>query len=206
MPKTITLGTVAAAALLLGGCASVYQLQSEVSSYSQWPAARNASATYTFERLPSQESDPQRQQALEHAARPAIEAAGFRAAASPASADVSVQLGANVTPLVPLYADPFFWGGGLRYHRAFSQRGFHSPFYGTGFGLHYAAQRYEREVMLLIRDRSSGAALYEARARNDGFQGSLDDVAPAMFQAALKDFPNGGVNPRRVSIELPIVR
>ena len=205
MHKTITLGTLAAA-LLLGGCASVYQLQAEVSSYGQWPAARAPAATYAFERLPSQQSDPERQQALEDAARPAIEAAGFRAAASPASADVSVQLGANVTPVAPLYADPFFWGGSLRYHRGYWHRGFPGPFYGTGFGMNYSVQRYEREVTLLIRDRSSGAALYEAHARNDGYYGSLGEVAPAMFQAALKDFPNGGVNPRRVSIELPVVR
>ncbi len=196
---------IVAAALALGGCASVRQLQSEVSSYSQWPAARTSTATYAFERLPSQQSSPERQQALEDAARPAIEAAGFRAAASPTSADLSVQLGSNVTAVAPLYADPFFWGGSLRYHRGFWHRGFHSPIYGSGIGLHYTAQRYEREVMLLIRDRSSGAALYEARARSEGLYGSLEEVAPAMFQAALKDFPTGGVNPRRVSVEMPAV-
>ena len=204
MNKTLGISAAAAAALvLLGGCAGMRQLDSEVSSYSQWPAARSAT-TYTFERLPSQQSRPERQQALEDAARGAIEAAGFRPAPSPGSADVSVQLGANVTPTLPLYPDPLWWGGGLHVGRGAWGHGR----WGGGFGLNvgYAGLRYEREVSLLIRDRSSGAPLYEARARNDGYTDSMSAYLPAMFQAALKDFPNGGVNPRRVSIELPVVR
>ena len=70
MNKTLGISAAAAALVLLGGCAAMRQLDSEVSSYSQWPAARGA-ATYTFERLPSQQTRPERQQALEDAARAA---------------------------------------------------------------------------------------------------------------------------------------
>jgi hypothetical protein len=188
---------IAATALLLGGCASLNRVQSDVSTYSQWPTVR-APATYAFERLPSQQSYPDEQQALEDAARPALEAAGFKPAATPGSADVSVLLGAHVTPTL-LYTDPLWWGGGFRHGRHFwGGRGM----WGSNFGWYYSTPRYEREVMLLIRDRSTGAPLYEARARNDGLTGSLDGYVTAMFQAAMKDFPSGGINPRRISIDL----
>ena len=199
--KTLRYVAAAIAGLALGGCASTRQVESAVSSYSQWPSARPA-ATYTFERLPSQQSRPERQQALEDAARPAIEAAGFRPAASPTSADVNVQVTAHVTPTV--YPEPFGWGGGfgLGFGRGHGRHGFN-----TGFGMnYYGSLRYEREVVLLIRDRSSGAALYETRARSEGLTSAADEYLPAMFIAALKDFPSGGVNPRRVSVELPVVR
>ncbi|MEO6408498.1 MAG: DUF4136 domain-containing protein [Burkholderiaceae bacterium] len=201
MVKTLGMAAAAAAGLALGGCASVRQVDSDVSSYSQWPTARPAT-TYAFERLPSQQSRPERQQALEDAARPAIEAAGFRPAASPGSADVNVQVTANVTPA--LYPEPFGWGGGfgLGYGRGHGRHAFN-----TGFGMnYYGSLRYEREVALLIRDRSNGAALYETRARSEGLTASVDDYLPAMFLAALKDFPSGGVNPRRISVDLPVVR
>ena len=201
MIKTSGFAVVAAAVVALGGCASVRQVQSDVSSYSQWPSARPAAAaTYAFERLPSQQSRPERQQALEDAARPAIEAAGFRPAASPGSADVNVQVTANVTQTV--YPEPFGWYGGLGFGHG---RGRHA--FASGFGMnYYGSLRYEREVALLIRDRSNGAALYETRARSEGLSSAIDEYLPAMFVAALKDFPSAAVNPRRIVVDLPVVR
>ncbi len=190
-----------AAALLLGGCATNRVVQSDVSSYSQWPSARTAT-TYAFERLPSQQTRPERQQALEDAARPAIEAAGFRPAASPASADVSVQLAANVTPT--LYPEPFGWGGNIGFGRGPWRPGWN---WNGAFGWSsYGPVRYEREVAVLIRDRSDGRALYETRARSEGLTSRIDEVMPAMFAAALKDFPSPAVNPRRIAVDLPVVR
>ena len=54
----------------------------------------------------------------------------------------------------------------------------------------------------LIRDRKSGQALYEARATTDGASSASSNLLAAMFEAALKDFPNAGLNPRRVRVEL----
>jgi len=58
----------AAAALVavaaLAGCASLYDVEVDVSSFSRWPAAR-APSTYAFERLPSQQAHPQQAQMLE---------------------------------------------------------------------------------------------------------------------------------------------
>ena len=59
--------SVLVATVALTGCASTNNLSSEVSSYSLWPAGRQAS-TYTFERLPSQQANVQQHQLLEDAA------------------------------------------------------------------------------------------------------------------------------------------
>ena len=61
---------------------------------------------------------------------------------------------------------------------------------------------YDREVALLIRDRKTGQPLYEARAVNDGTSPSINALLPAMFEAAMKDFPSAGVNPRRVVTQI----
>ncbi len=188
-----------AAVLALTGCAALRSLNSEVSSYGQWPADRKPSS-YVFERLPSQQARPQHQQALEDAARRAVELAGFTPAADEKAADVSIQLGARVsaTDRSP-YDDPFWWRGGLYYsHHSRLGRGF----WGPGIGMQFSTPTYEREVALLIRDRKTGQALYEARASNDGASPSLNSLMPAMFEAALKDFPTGGINPRNVSVEI----
>lgn len=179
----------------LTGCAGPYQLSNDVSTYSQWPASRKP-GTYAFERLPSQQSDPQRQQLLEDAARPAIEAAGFKPAASAATADVHVQLSARVSADErALYPDPFWWNAGFYYGR----RGFRGAYFAPTLGFRYSQPAwYEREVALLMRDRQTGQAIFETRATSDGNSSAVTQLLPAMFEAAMKDFPSAGVNPRRI--------
>jgi len=192
--------TVLATTLVLTGCASFKDLSNDVSTYSQWPAERKPS-TYAFERLPSQMARPDQQQLLEDSARGALQAAGFVPATDPKTADYVVQLGARVNPSErSIYADPFWWHGGL-YHPRFYP-GFRRGF-GLGFGYHhFTTPTYEREVALLIRDRKTGTPLYEARAVNDGGSPSINSLLSAMFDAALKDFPHGGVNPRRIVTQI----
>jgi hypothetical protein len=185
------------AVLGLSGCAALTQINSEVSSYGQWPAAR-APGTYAFERLPSQESRPEQQQLLEDAARPALERAGFKAASDPKKADVTVQLGARISPNERSpFDDPFWWNGGLyanysRLGRIYWRTGMHFP----------PTPSYAREVALLIRDRESGQPLFESRAVNDGASPSMESLLPAMYSAAMLDFPSGGINPRTVTTDL----
>ena len=62
---------------LLGGCAALNNVRSEVSTFGEWPAARKPGA-YAFERLPSQQSQADQQAQLEALARPALAAAGFQ--------------------------------------------------------------------------------------------------------------------------------
>ena len=162
-----------------------------------------------FERLPSQQARSEREDSLETAARGALEAAGFRAAADAATADYLMQVGARVTTDDPwVYNDPLFWHGGFRYGYGYGW-GYGRGFYGWGgrygwgrpFGP-YDTASYEREVALLIRDRRTGQLLYEARASNAGPSASIDALLPAMFEAAMKNFPNVGPNPRSVTTEI----
>ena len=194
------------ALLALAGCASLSAIDSDVSSFSRWPAGR-APASYAFERLPSQQANPQEAQALEDAARPAVEAAGFVAASESATADVTIQLGARITELDPSpFDDPLWYGRFGTFHRPFVYGRYGRPYFGPGWrygywGAGYDLPYYEREVAVLIRDRKSGEALYESRANSQGNSAPGAKLLSAMFSAALKDFPNGGTtNPHRVRV------
>ena len=196
--------TILFAAALMTGCAALNTLDTEVATYSRWPSDRKP-ATYAFERLPSQQTHPDQQQHLEDAARPAIEAAGFAPAADPKAADVTVQVGARITATDRSpFDDPFWWGPGFR--RPFPYHGRSGRvFWGPGWrypGSSAFDYGYEREVALLIRDRRSGEPLFEASASSDGLTPMVETALPAMFQAVMKDFPNAGANPRRVTVEL----
>jgi hypothetical protein len=145
--------TAAALALTLAGCASMNQLTSEVSSFSQWPAARKP-GSYAFERLPSLKE--------------------------PSTFD-----------------DPFWW-----HYELVPGRLHHGPYWRRSPAYRFDTARYDREVALLIRDRKTGQVLYETRASNEGNSPAVGGALPAMFDAALKDFPHGGLNPRPVTIPL----
>ncbi len=196
---------VALAAIV--SCASIDSVDSDVSSYSRWPAGR-APASYAFERLPSQQAHPQQAQLLEDAARRAVEGAGFVPAAEGTAPDVSIQIGARVTETDRSpFDDPLWYGPPGSFHRPFISYGrFGRPFWGPSWrygywGPGYDFPYYAREVAVLIRDKRSGDALYEARANNDGTSAADSTLLPAMFSAALKDFPSGAdANPHRVRI------
>ena len=198
--RLLALGITIAAGAMLVGCAALSDLRSEVSTFSQWPAERKP-GSYVFERLPSQQANAEQQQRLEDAARPAVEAAGFTPAGTGAAADYTVQLGARVNiDDRSLYDDPFWWHGGLyrsRFGIGFGRGGFGGGFGGFGpWG--FRTPSYEREVAVLIRDRKTGAPLYESRASNDGASPSINSLLGAMYEAALKEFPNGGSAPHPV--------
>ena len=203
--------TVAAvlAAAALSGCASFNALDADVSSFSRWPADR-VPTTYAFERLPSAQANPQQAQMLEDAAREAVERTGLRPPAEGSPPDVTVQIGARITytDRSP-YDDPFWYGPRGIWHRPFVYgrygRRFGGP-YGPGFGAAYgwspSYPTYEREVAVLIRDKRSGDPLYEARAESEGNWSDAAHVLPAMFVAAMRDFPAGSTqNPHRVRVE-----
>jgi len=199
--RSIASVLAALAAASLAGCAGFNTLTSEVSTYGTWPADRKA-ASYSFERLPSQAAKPEAQQQLEAAAAPALAAAGFSPETTPGTAEYTVQIGARVDPTERSpFDDPLWWRSGFRW----------GPFAGpyargqyTSMGWRYygAPPSYSREVGVLIRDRKTGTPLFEARASNDGVSPSIEALLPAMFAAALKDFPASGANPREVQTPL----
>ncbi len=194
----IAAGVVAAG--LLGGCAGLDSVTSEVASYGEWPAGR-APGRYAFERLPSQQAQAARQAELEAAAARGLAAAGFSAAPDAAQADVIVQIGARIsrTETSP-WDDPLWWRWGGGYWRSPAWR----PWRGAHFANVHAdwyTTRYERSVALLLRDRTSGRPLYEAHAQNDGASTGDAALLAAMFAAAMKDFPaSGATNPRQVTV------
>ncbi len=189
--------TLLLAASALSGCAALNSVTSDVSSFGEWPSARKP-GSYAFERLPSQQTRAAETDALEAAARPALQKAGFTAVAAGTEPDVLVQVGSRVGRSDPPWAAPIWWGGSFGYYR-------HGPWIGPRWGLNYPydALRYDREVAVLIRDRSSGKPLFEARASNEGNASSASSsTLAAMFEAAMLDFPRLGMNPRRVSVPL----
>jgi hypothetical protein len=209
--------TIAAvlAAFALAGCASLNNVESDVSSFSRWPAGR-APSTYEFERLPSQQANPQQAQMLEDTARRAVEAAGFVPAPEGGVADVTVQLGARITAYeVSPWDDPFWYGGRGYWHGPYGYWGrpwgpywgpYRGPYWGPywRYGYPYPTTTIEREVAVLIRDKKSGEPLYEGRALSDGNWAGSSTVLSAMFVAALRDFPAGSpTNPHRVVVVPP---
>ena len=202
MRTLIHLAAGALTVAALAGCAGLNQVSSEVRSYSQWPAGRQP-GSYVYERLPSQQVDASRQQRLEDAARGALAAAGFTEAGAGQTSDFSVQLGARVIGVDGGPGSDPFWPRGIYPWVGYGHRG---QFYlGSGFGwgaqwtLYPGRTYYEREVALLVRDRRTGQPVYETRATHSSGSPGIDALLPALFDAALSDFPHADPNPRRVT-------
>lgn len=199
--RSALLAVCAAATLALSACSGPYAVSADVASFGQWPAGRSA-GTYAFDRLPSQQQS-KRQAELEDAAKAALAKAGFSVAADPKSADVLVTLGARIsaTEIAP-WDDPLWWRWRaglvpLRYAVAYG------PAY-RGFGpwpYNLWDRRYDRAVAVLMRDRASGEAIFEAHASNDG--PTMGDAAliGALFEAALTEFPKSRPEPHRVTVQ-----
>jgi hypothetical protein len=187
-----------ATALLLAGCTGLNTVSSDVSSFGDWPAGRKP-GSYAFERLPSQQAQAAEADALENAARPALQKAGFVPAADGQEPDVLVQLGGRFTRSTrSAWDDPLWWRGGFGRFR-------HGPWIGPTWSMQMQLEssRYDSEVAMLLRDRASGKPLYETRASNDSNSRADAATVAAMFEAALADFPRPALSPRRVTVALP---
>ncbi len=197
--RAALIASAAGFALLLGGCAAMRNLNVEVSSFGDWPQARKP-GSYAFERLPSQQARDAEMQVLEAAAKGALAKAGFTPVAAGAEPDVLVQVGNRVGRAdSSAWDDPLWWRGGFGYFR-------HGPWAGPRWGISYRFEpgRYEHQVAVLLRDRSSGKPVFEARAsRESSTELTSKETLALMFDAALMDFPRLGVNPRTVAMPLP---
>jgi hypothetical protein len=192
------LAWLALVGVLLAGCAAFNSLTVYVSSTGDWPAQRKP-GSFAFERLPSQQAQAEDTAALEAAALGALLRTGFTPAAPGQEPEVLVQVGARDRLIgVQVWDDPLWWRGGYGTWR-------HGPWMGPYWGLSgwYQVPRYEREVALLIRDRSDGRPLFETRAASEGSSSPGPRALAAMYDAALMDFPRLGLNPRRVVVTLP---
>jgi hypothetical protein len=190
---------------LLSGCASMRLIDSDVISVAAVPAGMNLQgATYRFERLPSQASNPEAGLA-EQQAQAAMTAVGLVRDDAGAQLSVLVGFGGN-----RYLADP--WGrplapGWAPYGSIAVGSGFGGGFsshIGVGMGMRFPPPtHYRREVSLILRDLKSGQVVYETRASHSGPWSDSVPIFATLFQAALANFPNPPAGLRRVNIELP---
>ncbi|MDH4051064.1 MAG: DUF4136 domain-containing protein [Rubrivivax sp.] len=202
MRKALVLCCVAT---LLTGCAALNTVKVDIATYGEWPAGRSP-GSFAFDRLPSQQAQPELAAHLEDLARPGLGKAGFVETAPGQAPDVLVQVAARSALAEPmLWADSLWWRGGWGYPH------YRSPYYWGGPGPWgysrwyvdpYLDRRYVAEVALLIRDAATGKPLYEARASNEGFGSGDDALSMALFETALFDFPRTGPNPRQLSVQI----
>jgi hypothetical protein len=221
-----------AAVVTLSGCASTWRVTSDVQSFSSLPATPTTplpvpvepgtgqplppapfTATFRFDRLPSQQASPAEQAAqaqLEAMALPALAQVGL--VQDEANARYNVQLSAQLQQVVPGYGywDAPFRGAWWPRTSVYYSRGgggvwwphHYGGFYGYGTYAGWDDRAYQREVSVILRDAKSGQVVYETRAANFGRWPVDRDVLPVMFSAALSGFPQPPAGPRRVYIDV----
>ena len=184
---------------LLAGCSGVRLVDSQVQAISTLPAGATIAkgARYRFERLPSQAAQPGAER-FEAMAQAALANVGL--VRDDAQARYSVLLGVNTNAyLVDAAGRPMGspWG-------PYGQIMIGSGGSMFGWGMHFPpSTSYRREVSLLLRDLQTGQVVYETRAVNDNPWTDTDTVLAALFEAALRDFPNPPAGVRQVNIEIP---
>jgi hypothetical protein len=182
----------------LAGCAGPYLMDNTVQSYSTLQAVPQQ-AGYRFERLPSQQADPN-QPRLEGLATAALDRAGLRR--DDAGGRYVVQAWARVQRGVYPWARSGWGGLGWSGVGFASQRGL-----GVGLGVGapiggWDTPWYQREVGLVMRDGPGGPIVYETHAYNDGPWLDPDLSLAAMFDASMQGFPTPPAGLRRVDIRL----
>ena len=87
--------------------------------------------------------------------------------------------------------------------RLFAPRYGYAPGW-SGFGWRqdpFFDRRYDRAVALLMRDRATGEALFEAHASNEGLTMGSEAVIANLFDASLAEFPKVNPKSHRVSVQ-----
>lgn len=186
-----------AAAVLLTGCATVSTVESDVQSFATTPTPVQA-GTFRFERLPSQEQDAAQAASLESMAQAALVKAGFSRVET--GARYSIQIGAGTAETVSAFPEPFF--GRSTWSPFGRPRIWHGRhFYGSPWLLD--RETYVTRVRLEIRELGSGKLVYESTATNEENWFNPARVLPALFEAALADFPSPPKGVRKVVVKLP---
>ncbi len=187
---------VGLAGLLLGGCASVRVVESEVQTFSSLNALP-AHPTFRFERLLSQQAQDSRQMEVERMAEAALGRVGL--SRDDAQAHYGVQLGVRVVRDDRVdWNDVWWYGSGMRGWRL-GHTG-HWPALWV-----QATPWYQREVSLALRDNATGQVVYETRAVEESTWSDTANLLPALLSAALAEFPAAtqGVRPRKVELSSP---
>ena len=205
LTRWFSMALAAMALTFLTGCASMRLIDSDVVSVTAVPPGMSLQgAKYRFERLPSQVHNPEAGLA-EQQAQAAMTAVGL--VRDDAAASLSVMVGFSGTQYL---TDP--WGrplgpGWMPYGSIAIGSGFGGGLgshIGLGMGMRFPPPtQYRREVSVIMRDLKSGQVVYETRASHAGPWSDSVPIFTTLFQAAMANFPNPPIGPRRVNIELP---
>lgn len=196
LSKPVLAAVLASLTVWLGGCATVATVEADVQSFSTTSSPVQA-GPFRFERLPSQDQDAAQATRLEGMAQAALEKAGF--SRNDAAARYSVQIGAAMAETVSAYPDPYF---GRPLWSPFGRpRIWHGrPFYTSPW---MDRESYVTRVRLEIRDVTTGKVVYESTAVNEESWSNPGRVLPALFAAALADFPTPPQGVRKVVVTPP---
>ncbi len=182
-------------AFTLTGCASTRLVDAQVNSFAPQPVATGAS--YRFERLPSQQHNPDQDQ-LEQLAQQALAKVGLKF--SPAAA-LSVQVNAVQRQESNPRQNGVNIGVGLGW--VFGNGAVSIGNRGALFpGLDAQQTNYWRQVSLVMRNAQQ-TVVFESHATHDGIWSDHATVLAALLDAALQGFPNPPEGVRRVNIDIP---
>lgn len=184
--------------VMLAGCSGMRIVDSDVQAFTTNQGVR-VPATYRFERLPSQQGRGEAQGRLEAIVQAELAKVGMARNETDPRYSVAFELRLARDPRAP-WDDPPYWGG-IHHGVVVTRSGtvVHVPM----VALHFDTPYYRREVQLLVRRLSDGVLVFESRANHDGRWSDDQAVLPAMFEAALRGFPNPPRGVRRVDVEIP---
>ena len=204
---------LAAASLLLSGCASV--IESNVTSFHAWPP-QTAGRSYVFAPTPEQQNN------LEYdnytgLIRQELQVLGFTEARDRQAAQLSVNVsyGMSTEQVVvtrPAY-DPFFYGpppGWGRFgphpygfYGPYGPYGpFYDPFWNGGPMQSTSYPVFLRRLQIGISSVSDGKKLFDVVVDSDGNRAGLAAAMPYMVRASFADFPGPSGVTRHISMKV----
>ena len=192
--RWMALASLALATVVLTGCATSRNVDSEVRSFGG-PTPIAAGATYRFERLPSQ--DPKALEPLEAAAQKALAAKGL--VRSDAKANYSVQVRLDAEVLLPdtmtRWANSPFPDRVVLAPDGSMWRQVRRPLMEPLW--------YRRTLQVVVRDLANGNVAYDTRAIHDSPWSDTPNLVAPLLEAALSDFPNSEPKPKTITVVLP---
>jgi Domain of unknown function (DUF4136) len=211
--RLLAYAAAATAVLILTGCATQRNFQSQVKVFSDWPSGDAVAKSYSFARTPEQDKSLEHK-SYETAVREVLASKGFSESAGSSGTAYKVALSYGVNPSNTrevLVDDPYYgaYGSyGWPYWRPHVGLGFGGRRWGgfASFPLVYRGYEvpiYQRELKIEISDAASGSKRYEATARNESRYDSITKAVPYLARAALDGFPQSNGSERVVLIPVP---
>ena len=199
---------VSTSLLVLTGCAST--VRSQVTAFNEWPATLPDNS-YVFERSKSQDQSLE-YRSYESLVRNEVARLGLTEATPGKQPALKILLDyslsvSDLRVIEPVYADPFFYGGGL-YGRGFYGRNYYGfgydPFWGAPLVAYqdHTFQLNNRQLHVLINRYVDGKSLYDVKVLSRGENPSMSAVMPYMVKSAFADFPGRNGTTRTVDLKM----